>query len=89
MSRRPKLGIDTDVWALMTAEGRPRGGDSKPHIYWTKAQAKRVQRLFPDCTVVAVRVVVRRAVAADGASEQSGSEAVEPPLALAQNRTLS
>lgn len=65
MSRRPKLlGIDTDMWALLTPSGRPRGGEDKPLIYWTKARAKFEQRRFPECSVVPVRVVVRRAVAA-------------------------
>lgn len=59
MGRRPKrLGIDTDVWALLTPDGRPRGGDSKLHVYWTKAQAKRMQQLFPECAVVAVRILL-------------------------------
>lgn len=59
MTRRPKLlGIETDVWALLTPDGRPRGGDSKLHVYWTKARAKQMQQLFPECSVVPVRIVV-------------------------------
>lgn len=59
MSRRPKLlGIDTDVWALLTPDGRPRGGDDRPHIYWTQARAKEAQERFPECSVEAVRIAV-------------------------------
>lgn len=59
MSRRPKLlGIETDVWALMTPEGQIRAGDYKPSIYWTREIAKREQQNFRDGSVVAVRIVV-------------------------------
>ena len=53
------LGIDTDLWALLTTNGHLRGGDSRPRIYWTRAMAKFEQRAFPDCEIAAVRIVVQ------------------------------
>jgi len=44
------------IWALLT-EGRIRGGDNKPEIYWTRAQAKLAKlHLYPDDEVVRIRV---------------------------------
>jgi len=42
--KKPRAGHDHRV----------RGGDSKCHIYWTRQEAKRFQRLFPECAVVPV-----------------------------------
>jgi hypothetical protein len=59
-ARHKRLGIDTDVWALINRRGDVRGGDYKPHIYWTKKMAKEASAKFPECDVVKVRVFRRR-----------------------------
>ena len=43
------------IWALLT-EGRIRGGDNKPEIYWTKMMATLAQKRYPHDKVVRVRV---------------------------------
>jgi hypothetical protein len=58
-ARKKRLGFDTDVWALVAPpHGHIRGGDYRPHIYWTKAMAKAaVRNHYPECTVERVRIV--------------------------------
>lgn len=57
MAKHKRLGIDTDVWALINPQGDVRGGDFRPHIYWGKPMAKVAQQQFPECALVRVRIV--------------------------------
>ena len=58
MSRRPKrLGFETDLWVIIGPDGRIPGGDYRPYVYWTKAQAKRSGCLEPGSTLRPVRLV--------------------------------
>ncbi len=57
MSRHKRLGIDTDVWALIDPRGNVRGGDYRPRVYWTKATAKRERLNFPECVIVKARIL--------------------------------
>jgi len=43
------------VYALLV-DGRIRGGDDKPEIYWTWARAKLARKRYPECELVRVRV---------------------------------
>jgi len=59
MGKWKRLGIDTDVWALIDESGSVRGGDYKPCVYWTKKVAKEHLSRYPECILKRVRIQVR------------------------------
>jgi hypothetical protein len=55
---RKKLGIETDVWAFVRADGSLPGGDWRPYVFWTAKRAKEHADDFPASKLVRARIVL-------------------------------
>ena len=58
MRTRKRLGVDTDVWALVAADGCLLGGAVTLPVYWTKDMARKALTEALGCQVVRVRIVL-------------------------------